>query len=81
VPPPAGFVAKGIEPGPAETVDAPAELSYPSQFGTITWKLSDGNGGARLVLTQTGPAEEFLPAWRDLIESLATDLVEQPQPS
>jgi uncharacterized protein YndB with AHSA1/START domain len=81
VPPPASFVAKGIESGPAETVDAPAELSYPSQFGTITWKLSDGNGGARLVLTQTGPAEEFLPAWRDLIESLATDLVEQPQPS
>jgi hypothetical protein len=38
------------------------------------------NGGARLVLTQTGPAEladqsrTFHDAWRELIESLATNL-------
>jgi uncharacterized protein YndB with AHSA1/START domain len=79
--PPAGFVAKGIEPGAVESAEAPDELIYPWHHGTITWHLRDGNGGARLVLTQTGPAEEFLPAWRELIESLAADLVDQPQPS
>jgi uncharacterized protein YndB with AHSA1/START domain len=79
--PPAGFVAKGIEPGEVESAEAPVELSYQWQTGTITWQLRDGNGGARLVLTQTGPAEEFLLAWRELIESLAADLVDQPQSS
>lgn len=57
----------------------PTELTYPCQQGTITWKLRDGNGGARLVLTQTGPAEQFLPAWHDVIESLAADLAAQPE--
>ncbi|HEY0472937.1 MAG TPA: activator of HSP90 ATPase, partial [Kribbella sp.] len=77
---PAGSVAKGIEAGPVESAEAPVELRYRWQHGTITWQLRDGNGGARLVLTQTGPADEFLPAWRELIESLAAELVEQPQP-
>jgi uncharacterized protein YndB with AHSA1/START domain len=78
--PPSGFVAKGIEAGPVESAEAPVELSYRWQHGTISWQLRDGNGGARLVLTQTGPADEFLPAWRELIESLAAELVEQPPP-
>lgn len=67
----AGLVAKGIEPGEPRTEREPVELSYPWQHGTVTWKLRDGNGGARLVLTQTGPAAEFLPAWQELIEGLA----------
>ena len=63
--PPAGFVAKGIEPAPVGKVAPPTELTYPCQQGEVSWKLRNGNGGARLVLTQTGPAEEFLPAWRE----------------
>ena len=69
--PPAGFVAKGIEPGEVQTVDEPIELTYRWQHGLVTWKLRDGNGGARLVLTQTGPAAEYLPAWQELVEGLA----------
>jgi uncharacterized protein YndB with AHSA1/START domain len=69
--PPAGFVAQGIDPGKAETVEAPTRLSYPWQHGVIELDLRDGNGGARLTLTQTGPAEPFLDAWRGLIEELA----------
>jgi uncharacterized protein YndB with AHSA1/START domain len=76
VPPPAGFVAKGIEPGPVEVVTPSVELVYPAQHGTVRWQLRDGNGGARLVVTQSGPAEPFLPAWHDLIESLAVNLLE-----
>jgi uncharacterized protein YndB with AHSA1/START domain len=76
--PPAGFVAKGIEPGAVRTLEAPVELSYPWRHGLVTWKFRDGNGGARLVLTQTGPAGDFLAAWRELIETLAADLAAQP---
>jgi hypothetical protein len=67
-PPPAGFVAKGIEPGPVEVVTPSVELVYPAQHGTVRWQLRDGNGGARLVVTQSGPAEPFLTGWHDLIE-------------
>ena len=51
------------------------ELVYPAQRGTVRWQLRDGNGGARLVVTQSGPAEPSLPAWRDLIEALAANLL------
>ncbi len=76
--PPAGFVAKGLEPGEVRTAEAPVELSYLWQQGVVTWKLRDGNGGARMVLIQTGPAAEYLEAWRELIETLAADLAAQP---
>jgi hypothetical protein len=75
VPPPPGFVAKGIEAGPVEGVTPPVELVYQAQHGSVRWQLRDGNGGARLVVTQSGPAEPFLPAWQDLIESLAANLL------
>lgn len=68
------FVAEGIEVGPVVTSEEPVELAYSWQDGVVTWRLRDGNGGARLELTQTGPAEEFLTSWRDLIEQLATNL-------
>lgn len=74
-PPPSGFVAAGIEAGRVQTAEAPVELSYPWQHGVVTWRLRDGNGGARLVVTQTGPAKNYLPAWRELIESLAADVL------
>ena len=50
-------------------------LSYALVQGEVTWALRDGNGGARLVLTQTGPAADYLNAWHDLIETLAAELV------
>ncbi|WUJ69807.1 SRPBCC family protein [Kribbella soli] len=74
-PPPDGFVAKGIDAGPVGELEEPIRLSYSSTGGVVTWALRDGNGGARLVLTQTSATAEDLAAWRDLIESLATQLV------
>lgn len=68
------FVAEGIEAGQVVTSEEPVELTYAWQDGLVTWRLRDGNGGARLELTQTGPAEEFLTPWRNLIEQLATNL-------
>ncbi|MDX3005378.1 SRPBCC family protein [Kribbella solani] len=72
--PPSGFVAKGIEPGVVSKVEEPLELVYGWNGGEVSWTLRDGNGGARLVLTQTGPATDQLAAWHDLIESLAAEL-------
>jgi hypothetical protein len=68
------FVAEGIERGRLLKSEEPVELTYAWQHGTITWHLRDGNGGARLKLTQTGPAKQFLDSWHDLIEALATNL-------
>jgi uncharacterized protein YndB with AHSA1/START domain len=73
--PPAGFVAKGIDPGPVTEVIADERLTYTWSQGEVTWALRDGNGGARLVLTQTGPAADYLDAWHDLIEAFAAELV------
>jgi hypothetical protein len=60
------------------TVEPLVQLTCSWQHGLITWKLRDGSGGARLVLTQTGPAADYLEAWRDLIEGLAGDLAARP---
>ena len=56
-------------------MDVPLRLSYGWSSGEVTWALRDGNGGARLVLTQTGPAAVYLDAWHDVIEALASELV------
>ena len=50
-------------------------LSYGWSGGEVTWTLRDGNGGARLVLTQTGPAAGYLNTWHDLIETVAAELL------
>lgn len=73
---PTGFVAKGIEPGPAAVVTEPTSLEYGWQYdGNVSWRLRDGNGGARLLLTHTGPTSEdpsqLYDAWHDLIEAAA----------
>ncbi|MGW1340551.1 SRPBCC family protein [Kribbella sp. NPDC002412] len=73
--PPAGFVAKGLDPGTVTEAAEPERLTYTWSQGEVGWTLRDGNGGARLVLTQTGPAAAYLDAWRDLIEALAAELV------
>jgi uncharacterized protein YndB with AHSA1/START domain len=73
-PPPAGFIAKGIDAGPVSEVEEPLRLNYNCGTGEVTWTLRDGNGGARLTLTQTAPAGDHLTSWQTLIESLATEL-------
>jgi uncharacterized protein YndB with AHSA1/START domain len=61
---------------------APALLEYQwscggEPAGRVRWELSDGPGGARVVLTQTVPARlpdhraEALAAWRTHLQSLA----------
>jgi uncharacterized protein YndB with AHSA1/START domain len=80
-PPPSGFVAKGIEAGPVTDVAEPVRLTYTWSQGEVRWTLRDGNGGARLVLAQTGPAAGYLDAWRDLIEALAAELVTRDVPA
>jgi len=72
--PPAGFVAKGIDAGPVTDIAEPERLTYTWSQGEVTRTFRDGNGGARLVLAQTGPAADYLDAWHDLIESLASEL-------
>jgi hypothetical protein len=44
--------------------------------GFVAQGIEPGNGGARLTLTQTGPAASYLGAWRELIEALASSLAE-----
>ena len=56
-------------------VEEPLRLSYSWSGGQVTWTLRDGNGGARLVLTQTGSAVDYLNPWHDLIETLAAELL------
>ncbi|MGW6276447.1 SRPBCC family protein [Kribbella sp. NPDC055071] len=74
-PPPDGFVAKGIDPGAVTEAVTAERLTYPWSQGEVAWVLRDGNGGARLVLTQTGSAAGYLAVWRDLIEALAVELL------
>jgi uncharacterized protein YndB with AHSA1/START domain len=45
------------------------------QVNGATLTLRDGNGGARLVLTQTEPAPEDYERWKHLIETVAAEAV------
>lgn len=80
-PVPQAFTNPAIDAGAVTAVEAPALLEYDWRraghpAGRVRWQLSDGNGGARLVLTQTGPAEASeerataLTAWRTRIAQL-----------
>jgi len=63
---PKGATDPAFPAGPVTAADAPALLEYGWRHGLIRWELRDGDGthqGARLVLTQTGPADR--PADRD----------------
>ncbi|MFF3764092.1 SRPBCC family protein [Streptomyces sp. NPDC001922] len=89
-PVPRGFTAEGIPPGEVTAAERQAVLVYTWQSagrtaGRVRWDLSPGTGhGARLVLTQTGPAEAdtergtALAAWRRRIAELAAQLRELP---
>ncbi|MEU5638588.1 SRPBCC family protein [Streptomyces milbemycinicus] len=84
---PIGFRTDAVPPGPVADVTAPRELAYDwllggHPVGRVRWQLTVGTGhGARLILTQTGPAEAAeerdaaLAEWRKHIALLATKLL------
>ncbi len=83
-PPPEGFTTSGIRPGPVTAATAPTLLEYAweregQQAGRVRWELSTGPGGARILLTQTGPSDladlrgAALSAWQARIEAVVRD--------
>ncbi|MEV1290255.1 SRPBCC family protein [Micromonospora sp. NPDC049679] len=83
--PPTSATIDPIAAGMVTAVTAPTLLEYESRTddraeGRVRWELRDGNGGARLVLIQTGPGDgadaqsPVLAAWRTHIERLAARL-------
>ncbi|RDG39132.1 SRPBCC family protein [Streptomyces corynorhini] len=81
LPVPEGFTARKVPAGPVTEVRAPASLTYQATpDSAVRWELGEGTGhGARLVLTQTGPADfdtdTALSAWHARIDELATALL------
>jgi uncharacterized protein YndB with AHSA1/START domain len=90
-PAPATSTIEEVPPGPVTAVEAPTLLQYDWQAagrsaGRVRWELGQGTGhGARLVLTQTGPAElteeksAALAGWRSRIGTLAAELSAVPR--
>lgn len=86
-PVPLGFRTETVPAGPIIEARPPRVLSYEWErggrpAGTVRWELTQGTGhGARLILTQTGPADaaeertEALTSWRRHIGLLATKLL------
>ncbi len=86
-PVPHGFAAAQLAAGAVTAVAPPALLEYEWLFegcpaGRVRWQLGQGTGhGARLVLTQTGPARlageqaAALERWRSHIERIAGELL------
>jgi len=83
---PAPFTTEQVPAGKVDEVEAPRRLEYHwtsdgRGVGRVSWELADG-AGARIVLTQTGPAElaeqreTALKAWHQHIEALAARLYE-----
>ncbi|WP_086818799.1 SRPBCC family protein [Allokutzneria sp. NRRL B-24872] len=75
--PPLRFTTGYVEVGPITAVQERELLEYSWQGGVIRWELRQGNGGARLVLTQTGTSAQAdqrttaLGAWHVHIDLLA----------
>jgi uncharacterized protein YndB with AHSA1/START domain len=90
--PPPGTTVDPIPPGEVTEVAAPERLEYvwPSgdaPLGRVRWELTGGHpAGTRVVLTQTGPAEErgrcaaALAAWHLRLQSLADRLRDTERP-
>ncbi|MET7936693.1 SRPBCC family protein [Streptomyces sp. NPDC005322] len=86
-PVPTGFRTDAAPAGPIAEVDAERVLSYDWErdgrpAGRVRWELTQGTGhGARLILTQTGPAgaeedrEAAQASWRRHIDRLAAKLL------
>ncbi len=82
---PPGFTTGEVPPGAVTEVVAPALLEYEWHSGgrcggLVRWELSDGPGGARIVLTQTGRIDlageqsVALAAWQGRIRRLVERL-------
>jgi uncharacterized protein YndB with AHSA1/START domain len=87
-PAPAGFTTAAAPAGPVTDARAPNLLEYGwvhdgQPAGLVRWELSDGQGGARVVVTQTVPARlaghraAALAAWHAHLERLAGRAREQ----
>ncbi|GAA2294860.1 SRPBCC family protein [Streptomyces violaceusniger] len=86
-PVPSGFRTDAVPAGPITEARPPRVLTYDWErgghpAGTVRWELTKGTGhGARLILTQTGPAAaqaertEAQKAWRHHIGRLAAELL------
>ncbi|MCD9592766.1 SRPBCC family protein [Streptomyces sp. 8ZJF_21] len=86
-PVPFGFRTDAVPAGPITEARPPRVLAYEWErggrpAGTVRWELTEGTGhGARLILTQTGPAAaeaeraEAQKAWRHHIGLLAAKLL------
>jgi uncharacterized protein YndB with AHSA1/START domain len=83
---PRAFTCKRIPAGEITTIEAPTLLEYDwlsegRPAGQVHWELSNGPGGARITLTQTGPRAlvslqpALLAAWEEHIEGLVKQLV------
>ncbi|MGH8903647.1 MAG: SRPBCC family protein [Egibacteraceae bacterium] len=84
-PAPQAFTTGSVPAGAVTAVEVPTLLEYDWLFegrpgGRVRWELSDGFGGARLVLSQTGLSEQAderstaLAAWQTHIALLAKRL-------
>ncbi|WP_211840655.1 SRPBCC domain-containing protein [Saccharopolyspora hirsuta] len=82
---PTAFDAKHVPAGQVISAEPPRRLEYDwtadgISVGRVRWELADGAGGARIVLTQTGPAElsdqreAALDAWQQHLEALVVRL-------
>lgn len=91
-PVPAGFTVDAFPTGAVTAVEPEALLAYEwrhdgTSVGDVRWELTTGTGhGARLILTQTGPAgltaarQTALVAWRTRLDDLARSLGTTPNP-
>jgi uncharacterized protein YndB with AHSA1/START domain len=91
-PVPPGFTTDAFPAGPVTAVEPAVALAYEwhhegAPAGEVRWELTTGTGqGARLVVTQTGPADRAaarqtaLAAWRDHVEGFARSLTATPSP-
>jgi len=77
---PESFTLPSAPAGRVSATDGATHLAYPAGCGTVSWRLRDGTGGARLVLVQTGPAADpgaraaALAGWKERIEAFSAGL-------
>ncbi|MFB9905812.1 SRPBCC family protein [Allokutzneria oryzae] len=75
--PPLRFTNGYVPAGPITAFEENTLLEYSCEGGHVRWRLRPGNGGARLVLTQTGTAAQAdqraraLAAWQLHVDLLA----------
>jgi uncharacterized protein YndB with AHSA1/START domain len=85
---PPAFTIANLPTGVITAVEPPTLLEYTWEVagrpgGRVRWELSDGPGGARITLIQSGPNElaelqaVALAAWQNHIEALVRRLLDQ----